>query len=874
LSSELVGQTIGRYRLDAFIGEGGMGRVFRGFDPTLGRAVAIKLLPEKVANDRDRLDRFVREARTASALNHPNVVTIYEIGSHNDNQYIAMELLEGETLRDRLTHGKLEIRRAIDIIGQIADGVAAAHTAGVIHRDLKPENVVLTKAGYVKILDFGLAKLRESPMAADDGATAKRTGPGTVLGSVGYMSPEQAAGREVDHRSDIFSIGCMLYEVLSGRRAFSGASSIDTLHKILHDDPAPLRDFTADLPPELQRIVRKCLAKEPDERYQSAKDLAIDLRSLRRDIDSSPRTASDAASKPKNSKAIIAAVIAVVVLAIAIAIPLFRKRTPAVPSAPMSITRLTASGNVIGATLSPNGEYLAYGYSDAGKHSLHLKQLATGSSLQLVPPAGVGIWGISFAPDSRSVFFAIKASTNPAGALYEIPILGGSPKLLLDRIDSSPSFSPDGKRVAFTRMNEPTPGHSAVVVANSDGSGVKVLASKALPASFAPIFWGAPAWSPDGKMIAAALNLGDESTLVGISVDDGKETRLTTDKWTFVGQAAWTHDMKSLILVAKSKDTPVAQIWELTYPDGHRRQITNDLFEYRMISLTSDDNALVSVAADQTGGTWLTPIDGSGKPVKVSAGKYDGLRGIAAGSDRFLISSRESGKSEITSIDRTGNDRKVISSADEDALGPALSPDGKTMVFTSPRQSDWVLKRANADGSNAAELFHFAPSGHPPGNPQFTADGKAVLVQTTSEGDRVYLVDIAGGTPKPLPPTDVYTAAISPDRKLLAYVAAKTFGLVIANVDTGAIIKTFSNISANTYSLLRWTPDGKAILHNAAVNDRKNVWIQPIDGSAAHPVTSFDDALVLGFDIVPGGKELAVVRGTLSRDAVMIKNFH
>ena len=869
---DIIGENIGRYRVDAFIGEGGMGRVYRGFDASLGRAVAIKLLPEKVGNDRDRLERFVREARTASALNHPNVVTIYEIGSEESKQFIAMELLEGETLRERLTHGKFDLRRAIDTIAQIADGVAAAHSTGIIHRDLKPENIVLTKTGYVKILDFGLAKLRESPVGPDDGDTQKRTDPGTVLGSVGYMSPEQAAAREVDHRSDIFSIGCILYEVVSGRRAFSGASSIDTLHKILHDDPAPLREFTPDVPVELQRIVRKCLAKDPDERYQSAKDLAIDLRSLRRDVDSAPRVAT--ASEPQRKAPPIGVIIALAVVAVAVLIPLFRKRAAPVQTTPMSITRITASGNVIGATVSPNGEYLAYAYSDAGKHSLHLKQLATGSSLQLVAPAAVGMWGVSFAPDSRSVFFAMKSPTNPAGGLYEIPILGGTPKLILNGIDSSVTFSPDGKRIAFTRLNEPSAGHSAVVVANVDGSGAKTLANKSAPAAFAPIFWGAPAWSPDGSTIAMALYLGDESTLVGLSAADGKETRLTTDKWKFVGHVAWLHDGTGLIMVARSNDMPVSQIWRIAYPGGARRQLTNDLFEYRMVSLTADDSALVSVAADQTGGTWMTPLTGNSKPAKLTSGKYDGLRGIAVAADQILISTRDNGRSEITAVDRNTNDRKVISGSEADAMSPALSPDGKTMVFVSPRQSDWVLMRANADGTSPVELCHFILSGHPPGNPQFTADGKSVLFQAAPEGvDRLFLVDLAGGKPVLMPNVDVYTGSLSADRKLLAYIALKSFYITIAPAAGGAPIHIFKDVSPNNYSILRWSPDGKAIYHNAAANDRKNVWIQPLDGSPAHPVTSFDDSLILGFDLGPGGKDMAVVRGTLSRDAVMIKNF-
>ena len=430
-------ESLGRYRLDAFLGEGGMGRVYRAFDPSLGRAVAIKILPSELIHDADRLDRFIREARTASSLNHPNVVTIYEIGAEGDTHFIAMELLEGETLRER---GKLELRRAIEIIAQVADGVAAAHSAGVIHRDLKPENVIITKSGFAKVLDFGLAKLRESP-TLEDGATARRTDSGTVPGSAGYMSPEQATGRNADHRTDIFSIGCLLYEAVSGRRAFTGDSSIDTLHKIIHDDPPPL----GDVPWELQRIVRKSLAKDPDERYQSAKDLAIDLRGLRRDLESQPRGAPASAGRRSRWPLWIGAgLAAIVIIALTIAIPRIRKPAGA-PAAPMSVTRITASGNVIGAAISANGEYAAYAYSEAGKQSVLVRQLASGSTLELVPPSPIGVWGLTFSSDSRSVYYAIKAGSDPAGGLYEIPILGGVPRRVLMRIDSTVTFSPDGK---------------------------------------------------------------------------------------------------------------------------------------------------------------------------------------------------------------------------------------------------------------------------------------------------------------------------------------------------------------------------------------------------------------------------------------------
>jgi len=283
LAADFPGRTLGRYRIDSLIGAGGMGRVYRAFDPTLGRHVAIKILPPELIHDRERLERFIREARTASALNHPNVVTIYEIGSEGESHFIAMELLDGETLRDRISRGKLDLKQTIDIGAQIADGIATAHAAGIVHRDLKPENVIVTSSGFVKVLDFGLAKLRAGvgQMSEDEPTAVQLTASAVVLGTAGYMSPEQAQGKATDHRSDIFSLGCILYELVTQHRAFRGESSVETLHKIIHEEPpAPNTSI------ELQRIIRKCLVKNPNERYQSAKDLAIDLRNLRSGFES------------------------------------------------------------------------------------------------------------------------------------------------------------------------------------------------------------------------------------------------------------------------------------------------------------------------------------------------------------------------------------------------------------------------------------------------------------------------------------------------------------------------------------------------------------------------------------------------------------
>jgi eukaryotic-like serine/threonine-protein kinase len=862
-------EQLGRYRLESFLGEGGMGRVYRAFDPSLGRPVAIKILPAALLHDRDRLDRFVREARTASALNHPNVVTIYEIGSSDGTQFIAMELLDGETLRER---GKLELRRAIEIIAQVADGVAAAHSAGVIHRDLKPENIIITKSGFAKILDFGLAKLREPSPPGNDGATARKTDPGTILGSAGYMSPEQAAGRNADHRTDIFSLGCILYEALSGRRAFAGESSIDTLHKIIHDDPRPLRELSPDVPSELQRIVRKCLAKDPDERYQSAKDLAIDLRGLRREMDSQPGVAPALAGRKSRTRTIWI-VPAIIALAIIATIP-FLRRSPRKPAVPMTVTRITASGNVIGAAISANGEYAAYAYSEAGKQSLLVRQLTSGSTLELVPPSPIGMWGLTFSPDSRSVYYVIKSGSDPGSGLYEIPILGGTPRRLLQRIDSSVTFSPDRKQIAFVRLNEPKPGHSAIVIANADGSGEKVLTSKSPPDFYGPIFWGAPSWSPDGKLIATPLHTGRESKLVLIDRSSGREQSLTKESWSFVGHVCWLHDASGIVLVGSPLGRSERQLWLVSFPDGQRKQITNDLFDYRIVSLTDDDQSLLTVASDQTAAVWLAPLAGGGPAKKLTSGKYDGTEGVAAASNAVVFTSLDSGKWDLWSVDPQGNGRRQVTASAWQSFSPALSPDGRFIVFATPQENDWQLARINRDGGNLKMLCRVAPVGPVVGSPDITPDGKWVIFQSAPDGvSRLWKVSIDGGTPVLLLGADSWRPSVSPDGKSVAFVALSAGSLHVAPLSSAGPTKTFEKVSVTNYCMVRWTPDGKALLNNCGLNDRKNMWLQPIDGSPPHQITHFDDQLILGFNVMPGGKELAVVRGVLSRDAVLIKNF-
>jgi serine/threonine protein kinase len=472
-TGELADTSLGHYRIETLIGRGGMGEVYLARDTTLGRAVALKVLPPHLVEEADRLARFVQEARAASALNHPHLVAIYEIGSATPEKagvaasrpvhYIAMELVTGDTLRTLIDRRQLDTRRTLAICTEAADAVAAAHAAGIIHRDLKPENLMVAEGGYTKVLDFGLAKLRpDTALSSQHTTIAAGSAPGMLLGTAGYMSPEQAEGRTIDHRSDIFSFGCVLYEAATGVRAFGG-STIDMLHAIVNREPDAMATHAPSTPAELQRIVRKCLAKNPDNRYQSMKEVAIDLRDLRRQLDSSASGAVPVPAARKRSRVPIV-ITAALLLTAAIAGWLASRESPSGPRLPLRVERLAGIEASIDASISPDGRYVVYVESGGGLQRLMLRQIDGIRAIELVPRAPVGYWGIAFTPDTSAIFYAIKSARDVGGTLYRIPLLGGEPERILEGIDSGVTFVPDGKQLAYLRADYPSPGASALMM--------------------------------------------------------------------------------------------------------------------------------------------------------------------------------------------------------------------------------------------------------------------------------------------------------------------------------------------------------------------------------------------------------------------------
>ncbi len=904
----MIGETISHYRILEPLGSGGMGQVFRAEDTRLGRQVALKFLSVELARDPAALERFQREARAASSLNHPAICTIYDVGEHNGRPYLVMEVLEGQTLRERIGGRPMATDALLDFGAQMADALDAAHARGIIHRDIKPANIFITSRGQSKILDFGLAKqaaTRRVGEAVGAGNSVTQpttdnlflTSPGSAIGTVAYMSPEQARGEDLDARTDLFSLGAVLYEMSTGQAAFNGNTSAVIFDAILNRTPASPTSINPMLPAKLEEIVGKSLEKDRDLRYQTAAELRGDLKRLKRDTDSSRApsgstgswaAASATANPGSGSKAAqsaatqmtpasasapattsrdvpprrgmplgvwIAGAVAILIAVGAILATVFHDRfghhhQETASFSQMMISPITSTGNIHSVTISADGKWVAYVADEKGSHGIWIRQLATGSTAQVELGSPGEIEGLTFSLDGNYLYFVKRDESIGVATLFQTPSLGGSPRQVIGDVDSPISFSPDGKRFVFVRQVSKAKA-SDLVIANSDGSGEQMVQVLTNP----PHFSGeGPAWSPDGKRIAVADNPTgefDKYAVEVVDVDSKKKNRVGSTDWIAPDQMAWLPDGSAILFNARVARTSLnAQLYSLSYPDAEVRRITNDLNFYSGTSITSDGSALATAQVTLTGNLWLANFGSSASlspPRQISSGisRADGISGIAWMPDGKLIYTYyTSGTIQLASASSDGTDVHDIASGIVTPSWLSSCGDGRHFAFSMGRGKDTSsIWRADEDGSNLTQLSTGKVAVHPNCSP----DGKFVVyVDVVGNSTHLMRVGIDGGTPATISEAELFSPVISPDGTSAACAYQPEPGkrpkLAIVGLNGGEIRSVYdlppetqAAFGGDGGQKLAWTKDGRAVLYPVFKEGVVTLWAQPVAPQGATP---------------------------------------
>lgn len=865
IADHRLGQAYGIYQIRRRIGSGGMGEVYLAFDTRLGREVALKFLPAKTLGDETLVRRFQSEARSASSLNHPNILTIFDVGKFGSDHYIASEYVDGMTLRARLRRGPLELTEAVEVATQVASALVAAHSAGVIHRDLKPTNIMLRPDGYVKVIDFGLAKRMQR--VENGPADEAYTKPGTMVGTVDYMSPEQARGEEVDARTDLWALGIVLYEMLAGRRPFEGQSQFHVLAQILDSEPKPL-SAPGTLPPIVEQVLRRCLTKDREQRYASAADLYGDLKEARRALNLSTTTQQAAAPLHKRKPWLRAAAVASLVLALAGGwwwMAWGRDWLLGPDVFDHTMKRVTFKGQIKLAAISPDGQYLAF-VNGTPAQELGIKQLDSSSDTPLVPPANISYSGITFSKDGRFVYYVTRSQER--GQLRRVALTGGDSSFVADDVDGPVAMGPAPGELAFRRdvskqahvvLMDGKPGEERVTAGETDGVDNRI--SWSARTNRIAIF----KYPPAGKT-GMRLALIDPETL-----KSGPDVWIPS--WRGVSQSVWADRGHDLMVATETQDEAQEsmQLRAISTLNGRTRNVTADSYSYHGASITADGNKLVTVRWDRQTRFWVMPSTNmsEGGPIRAAdSGLYSS---VSWTDDNKLITQANRGEgTNIWLVDPANGRLQKLTSGVFIPRDPVWLRHGRSIIYAGDRNGLWQTDVS--DG--ATHLLTRAPGYIE--SPSCSPDGKVIVYTVWAPHEASVWAQPPGGSAEGarLLLHNARHPIISPDGRSIIVersddTAEGGWQAALFSFDDMQLVRSIPHIPAG--SRLRWQPDGSALTYIVTDSDgTSNIWSQPLAGGPPRHLTSFREDQIFDYAWSADGTQLVCLRGTTVSDAFLL----
>lgn len=941
---------IAQYRVVGPLGAGGMGEVYLAQDQSLERSVALKVLPHDLTRSDDRVRRFVQEAKSASSLNHPNIVTIYEIGQepvktasgpgHDSGplHYISMELISGKTLGAKIHEEKTDLKSLVGYLAQAAEGIAKAHAVGIVHRDLKPGNIMVTDDGFAKVLDFGLAKLTEKSSGPNEATEiAERTSEGAIMGTVSYMSPEQVQGKPVDARADIFSFGCILYEAATRQRPFTAESNVEIMHKILHEKPRSVEELNPQAPAELRRVIRRCLAKQPEQRAQSMKDVAIELREIVDEYDSLSSSATSATltgtgmsaipmRRRKNLWPVIAITAAAAAIAAFVWVGVLHRGDKGAGDAGFENMRISAQtnrGDVNDCALSPDGRYIAYISGRGNQNSLRVRQVATGSDVEILPVQDANMEFPSFSPDGDYVYFCKRKADAPNyRVLMSVPSLGGREQERGFDVDTRLAFSPDGKRACFAR-NYPQKGYAALMMLDLETRKEREIVR--IPGPGGP--GGAPSWSPDGKLIAVNILMPPPKAATTVALFDpenGSRRDFFKRPGAFINNIAWLPDGKGFAMSGfDMAATLTNQIFLLTYPQGQFRRITNDFNNYAGVTAGGADAAITSTRGSALSN--LYSIDaiagGSPRPLTTTSNPESSPFNLDVMGDRVYYGMLHDGFGGVSSVPVAGGESTALETGDGHVI-TLRAAGGKLMMERMDPNQQMHVWSINGDGTGLKQMT----TGPGENMKDMSKDGKWYSYAMTDSTRGIWIAPTDGGAGKLIAPrATLGLGAFSPDSKYLVTIEYETdkAGLIqvvfmvtpvdgsgpavplrlpqraedfegipngknavsfitasdpnhnLSFVEMGGALETrqLTNLKEGIITQHRWSPDGKHIAVVRRLADGDNIWVLNPDGTQPRQVSHFIGLIVLQMAWATDNVHVVANAGQFSNDVVLVKNF-